>query len=168
MRAINDLVWRLHSQRFSDNTFERLETKSGTLDINSALRRKVDGMGGPPTERVSDRPDCPLTTWFAPGAGGGSDRAPYNGAARERAHQPILPGRTVHKNRLNVNATSAEILIREMLNECRNLLYASPRRRLKLWGLKDSCTSQRLWGGNPTIHIERYRDRRLAHESERF
>jgi hypothetical protein len=65
-----------HSQGFSDKTFERLEIKSGILDINSALRRKVDGIGGPPTERVSDHHDRPLTTWFAPGVGGGSDRAP--------------------------------------------------------------------------------------------
>src|ERR1700751_1865634 len=41
------------------------------------------------------------------------------------------------------------------------------RRRVKLWGGKDSCTSQRLWGGNPTIHIERYTEIGGSHMSRK-
>jgi hypothetical protein len=142
-----------YSQGFSDKTFERSDSKSGILDINSALRRKVDGIGGPPTERVSDNHDRPLTTWFAPGVGGGSDRAPYNATAPGRPQRPIFPGRTVHKNTLNVNATSAEIFIRGILNECHNVLYAS-RVGGSNSGAKGLMYEPTAVGRQPHIHIE--------------
>src|ERR1700751_654546 len=99
-----------HSQGFSDEKFERSEIKSGILDINSAPRRKVDG---PPPSALATAMTGPLTTWFALGVG----RRERSGALKRnlprRAYRPILPGRTAHKNRLNVNATSPEIFIRE-------------------------------------------------------
>ena len=77
--------------------------------------------------------------------------------------------RTAPKRGLNAVKFSPEFLIRKLLNKEVNLLYASTRRGLvRHEGEKDSCASQRLWGGNPTIHIETYRDWRLAHESKRF
>ena len=37
-----------HAQRFSDKAFEHSDSKSGISDINSAVRRKVNKIGGPP------------------------------------------------------------------------------------------------------------------------
>jgi len=103
-----------HSQGFSDKKFECSDIKSGTLDINSALRRKVDGIGGPPTERVSDHHDRPLTTWFAPGMRGGSDPAPYNGTAPGGLSDPFC----LVELRIRAGLTSAQLRLRFLLKKC--------------------------------------------------
>src|ERR1700722_20127073 len=78
-----------HSQRFSDKTFERLEIKSGILDINSVLRRKVDGIGRPPLTVLIDRPNRPLTTGFAARGRDWSDQEAYETTAAGALSDPF-------------------------------------------------------------------------------
>jgi hypothetical protein len=61
------------------------------------------------------------------------------------------------EQRLRGDLTAAQLRLRFILEKCLTNTapcYMLPPSEAQSVGAKDSCTSQRLWGGNPTIHIE--------------
>ena len=113
MCAIMLLFDAQQSQGFSDKSFDHLDSNSGIPDINSAPRRKVDGIGRSPPTVFSDRQDCPLTTEFPAGVGGRSDREACDESAPGRLSEPFW----LVQRRIRTGLTPTQVGLRFLLEK---------------------------------------------------